>query len=469
MKPILIFALSLFSFNAISQAELAGIWKGKIAAFELTIVFHINEKDGKLSASMDSPDQGANGIPCDQVTVTGKNIVISVTSIGGNYTGTISSDGKTIKGKWNQGGGSFDLDLGRNGIPATKPKAQTPQPPFDYEVEEVEYDSENRTVHLVGTLTRPKGEGRFPAAILVSGSGQQDRDESIMGHKPFAVIADRLTKLGFAVLRVDDRGTGKSKGEVRSATSADFARDVARGIEYLKSRKEIDTNRIGLVGHSEGGLIAALLAERKDIHYMVLLAGPGIPGSALLAEQGEQLLLQSGVSPEAVKNYLPFYRRMIDLSAAGGDSANLAANIRSEYHAWKAKSNHDLVKQVGFSDIANAEAVLQNLINSFTARWMQYFLASDAAALLENTRAKVLALNGEKDVQVLPTSNTEGLRKALSKSKSTSYEVKVLPGLNHLFQTCRQCTVMEYGMLEETFSETALTEMTNWLQKNVLR
>jgi len=246
---------------------------------------------------MDSPDQGAKGIACDKVTVDGNSINITSTMIGGSYTGSLSEDKKTITGKFNQGGGSFDLILGKGEIPAAKPKPQTPQPPFIYHSEDVEYDNSDKSVHLSGTLTYPSSGSKFPAVILISGSGQQDRDENIMGHKPFMVIADRLTKLGFAVLRVDDRGIGKSTGEVAKASSSDFAKDVITSIEYLGKRSEIDLNRIGLMGHSEGGLIASIVAaERKDISFVVLLAGPGINGAALLAVQGEQILLKSGVS-----------------------------------------------------------------------------------------------------------------------------------------------------------------------------
>jgi pimeloyl-ACP methyl ester carboxylesterase len=471
MKPgFLLLVFSCCSFLLKAQADLAGSWKGKIAAFDLTLVFNITEKDKKLKATMDSPDQGSKDIPCDQVVVNGDAIMISVSIIGGNFTGTLSADKKTIEGKWNQGGGSFDLILGRDGIPEAKAKPQTPKPPFGYRAEEVEYDNSGKTVHLAGTLTYPSGGTNFPAAILISGSGQQDRDETLMGHKPFAVIADRLTKLGFAVLRVDDRGMGKSTGETSKATSADFAKDVITSINYLKSRKDIDPGKIGLIGHSEGGLIAAIVAaERNDISFMVLLAGPGIKGADLLEEQGEKVILASGLSTEAVAAYKPLYRKLIDLSASGIDSAGFAIKARQEFHAWKSKTDPSMVKQVGFTDMANTEAILENLIQSFTAPWMQFFLASDAAPLLEKTSAKVLALNGEKDIQVTPGTNTEGIRKALQKSRSPKYEVRVLPGLNHLFQNCTLCTISEYGMLDETFSETALSEITGWLQKNVLQ
>jgi len=290
-----------------------------------------------------------------------------------------------------------------------------------------------------------------------------------MGHKPFAVIADHLTKLGFAVLRVDDRGTGKSTGDVARATSADFAKDVITSLTYLKSRNNIDQDRIGLIGHSEGGLIAAIVAaERSDIDFMVLLAGPGIKGADLLEEQGEQIGLLSGTSREAMDAYKPFYRTLIDMSASGMDSASYASKTREAFHAWKAKTSSELLKQLGFDDRFAAEMVLNNLIPQFTSPWMQYFLAADPAPLLEKTTAKVLALNGEKDIQVLPQSNTTGIKRALQKSKSPVYEVKVLPGLNHLFQQCTSCSLVEYGTLTETISEKALNEMAAWLKKNVL-
>lgn len=468
LQPFLL--VFLFSANAFAQKEFTGSWKGKLVAYDLTLVFNVSEKDGKLKATMDSPDQGAKDIPCDQVTVTADVITISVSMIGGNYTGTLSADKKTIEGKWNQGGASIDLVLGKDAIPEGKSKPQTPKPPFNYRSEDVEYDNSKRTVHLAGTLTYPSAGSNFPAAILISGSGQQDRDVTLMGHKPFAVIADHLTKLGFAVLRVDDRGKGKSTGEVQKATSADFANDVITSLNYLKSRREINPNKIGLIGHSEGGLIAAIVAaERKDIHFVILLAGPGIKGADLLEEQGEQISFTSGISKEAVAAYKPFYRKLIDLSASGTDSATLAVKAREALHAWKAGTDPKIVQEMGFADRATTEMIFDNLIPTFATPWMQFFLASDPAPLLEKTSAKLLALNGEKDIQVLPLSNTEGIKRALQKSSSPKYDVKVLPGLNHLFQKCTQCSVGEYGMLDESFSTTALAEMAAWLQQNVLQ
>lgn len=470
MKWMVCFVLACTcSFAAYAQSPLAGKWTGKLAAFDLRIVFNISEKNSKLVATMDSPDQGAKDIPCDDVIVNGNNVTIGVSIIGGSYNGILSEDKKTIEGKWMQGGGSFDLSVGKDGIPEAKPKPQTPKPPFGYKVEEVEYDNADKSVHLAGTLTLPSKGNKFPAAILISGSGQQDRDESLMGHKPFAVLADRLTKLGFAVLRVDDRGIGKSTGDVDKATTADFAKDVMTSLDYLKSRSDIDPERVGLIGHSEGGMIAAIVAaERKDIDFMVLLAGPGIKGVDLMDEQGEQLNRSGGLSKEAIAAYKPLYRRFLELSASGIDSATYATKAREAFHAWKATTDEKLLKEIGFSDRVSTEMIFNNLIPQFATPWMQYFLAFDPAPWLEKTTAKVLALNGDKDIQVIAQSNTVAVKKALAKSKSPLFEVKVLPGLNHLFQKCTVCNVPEYGMLDETFAESAITEITSWLQKNVM-
>lgn len=468
--PLLIISLLSSAIVFAQQSDFVGTWRGKIAAFNLNIVFHISEKDGKLTGTLDSPDQGANGIPADQVVVKDNTISISISVIGANYNGILSADRQTIDGKFNQGGGSFELTVGKNRTPAAKEKPQTPVPPFSYQSEDVEYDNANKTVHLAGTLTYPSSGTKFPAAILISGSGQQDRDGSIMGHKPFAVIADRLTKAGFAVLRVDDRGVGKSTGEVDKSSSADFAKDVITSLEYLKNRKEIDPNKIGLIGHSEGGLIASVVgAERKDINFIILLAGPGIKGADLLAEQNEQIFLTSGLSKEGTAAYMSFFKKMIQLSVEENDSLMLAMKANKALSDWKKNTSLEYQKEFGLDSKQGTEAVLENLISSFSLDWMRYFLRSDASKFLEQTTAKVLALNGEKDIQVLPTSNTEGIKKSLQKSKSPSYEVVVLPGLNHLFQKCKHCSVAEYGMLDESFSEEAITQMINWLQKNVVQ
>ena len=434
---------------------------------KLRIVFNIKQEGTAYSATMDSPDQGAKGIPVSSVSLHGDSLHLEVAVANGSFGGKLTSD-TTIEGTWNQGPANLPLTLTKT-TKAIEPRKrpQTPKSPFAYRSEEVEYDHSGKSVHLAGTFTYPSTGNHFPVAILISGSGQQDRDETIFEHKPFAVIADYLTNKGYAVLRVDDRGTGKSTGVVQHATSEDFAKDVEAGIAYLKKRPEVDTNRIGLIGHSEGGHIASMLAgRRKDIAFIVLLASPGVKGLDLLAEQNVAVLTSSGVSAKAAESYKSLFTQVADAAITNNaDVANQKAF--QAYDNWKTTTPQQYRDELGIKDDNAAKEMLHAQIEGFSSPWMKYFLQGDASQFLRKTSAAVLALNGEKDIQVLPHQNLPGIIKALEQSKSKVYFTKVMPGLNHLFQKCSKCTVQEYQELEETFSPDALAEIGNWLDKNI--
>jgi uncharacterized protein len=450
--------------------KISGMWLGTLnVGVKLRLVFHFSEATGGiLSGTMDSPDQGAKGIQCSSVIEKGDSVIAEVAAIKASFAGLVVND-STITGRWMQGPGTFPLNLKKVTEVKAANRPQTPRPPFNYNVEEVAYDNADKTAHLAGTLTYPKQGGPFPAAILITGSGQQDRDETIMEHKPFAVIADALTKEGFAVLRVDDRGTGKSTGRVIDATSADFAKDVEAGIAYLKTRAMIDKSRLGLIGHSEGGLIAALVAAKnKDINFVVMLAGPGVKGSELLGDQAEAILKSQGVSADAAHAYRSFYLQMINAAANSKDTATAYNLAWKDYENWKQSSTATQRSQIGYSDDAAASRIIHGLVAQLSQPWFVYFFQSDPAKLIQQMRAKVLALNGDKDLQVNSKQNLPAIEAALKQSKSKVYVTKELPGLNHLFQTCKACTIAEYGELEETFSSLALNEMITWLKANVL-
>jgi dipeptidyl aminopeptidase/acylaminoacyl peptidase len=237
---------------------------------------------------MDSPDQGASGIHVETVTYKNGNLILEVKSIRGVFEGTLKEDGKTIEGEWKQAGSVFPLVLYYvDKVPETR-REQDPVKPYPYAEEEVTYENKEAGVKLAGTLTYPDSVGPFPAVILITGSGPQNRDEGILGHRPFLVISDYLTRQGIAVLRVDDRGVGGSTGNFSQATTEDFVEDVLAGVEYLKSRKDIDSSRIGLLGHSEGGLIAPLVAVKSpDVAFIILMAGPGVTGEKIIMSQSE--------------------------------------------------------------------------------------------------------------------------------------------------------------------------------------
>ena len=285
--------------------EIKGLWLGSLqvqGGMEIRLLFNIStSSDGSVNATMGSIDQGVKGIPVDVITYKDGNLHLGIKSIKGTFDGTLKEDGKTIEGEWKQSGSSLPLVLSRIDEPPDTRKEQDPVKPYPYSEEEVSYENEDAGVKLAGTLTIPKSEGPFPAVILISGSGQQNRDEEILGHRPFLVLSDYLTRRGIAVLRVDDRGTGGSTGNFSQATSEDFAEDVLAGIEYLKSREDIDSTRIGLIGHSEGGLIAPIVAvESPDVAFIVMMAGPGITGEEILYLQSDLISRAEGVDNETI-------------------------------------------------------------------------------------------------------------------------------------------------------------------------
>jgi pimeloyl-ACP methyl ester carboxylesterase len=467
------FLLSIVLLGAtISNAQnraIAGDWLGSLSiGVKLRLVLHVQSTaPGVYTGTLDSPDQGVKDIPASSVTVKGDSLHVGVDVIKGGFDGAFVDD-TTVTGTWSQGPGKAAMTMVKTREAFKVNRPQTPKAPFSYKSEDVEYDNADKSVHFGGTITYPSTGSSFPAAILITGSGQQDRDETLFEHKPFAVIADYLTKQGFAVLRVDDRGIGKTKGEISTATSADFAKDVEAGIAYLKSKPEVDTTRMGLIGHSEGGLIAEIVASRrKDINFVVLLAGPGVKGSELLSEQSGAVLESQGMPLAMANVYRPFYLSVINNVVTEKDTAAAYKKAWLSYRNLQKNTDKQTMQTLGFGDDAQAEKILHDLINTLSVPWMKYFLLSEPAQYIEKINAKVLALNGEKDFQVRAKPNLTAIEAALKKSKSKVYNTKWLPGINHLFQKCNTCTISEYSSLEETFSPVALKEMGNWLQQNV--
>ncbi len=325
-------------------------------------------------------------------------------------------------------------------------RPQNPVKPYPYRDEDVAYDNKVQNVTLAATLTLPQGTGPFPAVVLITGSGPQDRDESLLGHKPFLVLSDYLTRHGIAVLRADDRGVGKSTGIFSKATTADFATDTEAGIAYLKTRKEIDPRKIGLIGHSEGGVIAPMIAARnKDVAFIVMMAGTGVPGDQIIPAQSEAIEVASGKDPaEAAKNAAN-EKEMLKLVETEKDQAVLEKEL-------KEKMKGD-----------TPEAQIGAQIAQLTSPWFRYFLTYDPAVALRHVNCPVLALNGSLDKQVLPSQNLPPIRQALAGNKRA--EIDELPGLNHLFQTAKTGSPAEYAAIEETIAPVALDKMATWILK----
>ena len=351
---------------------------------------------------------------------------------------------------------------------AGKSRPQEPRPPYPYGEEEVVYENKKDGVQLAGTLTLPRSRGPFPAVLLITGSGPQDRNEAILGHKPFLVLADHLTRLGIAVLRVDDRGVGKSTGKFHEATSEDFAVDAVAGIDYLKTRKEIDSRRIGLIGHSEGGLIASMIAARStDVAFLVMMAGPGLTGEEILYRQGALISKAEGVSDDLIAQNLAAQKRMFkivkeekDNLAAETRIRELAASIREQVTKDGAEMREERKKA-----IHNIATGVESQAKMMVSPWFRFFLAYDPLPALMKVRCPVLAINGEKDLQVPARDNLEAIRQALQTGGNKNYEVLTLPMLNHLFQTCRTGALSEYAQIEETMSPVALETISKWILK----
>jgi uncharacterized protein len=436
-------------------------WKGtlNVSGMSLRIVFNVGlDEQGKLVGTLDSPDQNAFGIPLSEVNATEDSLIIKANNIGMLYKGKKIRT-ETIEGKFSQGGQVFDLNLAKTTekVEGSK-RPQTPQKPFPYREEEVVYENKAAQLKIAGTLTLPKEGEKFPALLLITGSGQQDRDETLLGHKPFWVIADYLTRQGIAVLRVDDRGIGKSTGDFQNATSKDFASDVLAGVEYLKSRKDIQS--IGLAGHSEGGLIAPMLAvQSKDVNFIILLAVPGEKGSKIMLDQADLILKANGMEDDFLDKIRTVRTKVFEIIDNEPDNDKALEKIMAE--ATKMESIFSEKEQEILKSMSQGKEDEQ--FKMLLSPWFRHFLKYDPKENLTKVKCPVLALNGAKDLQVPAKSNLEAIQKHLKTAGNKQYVVKELPDLNHLFQHSTTGSPNEYAMIEETFSPEVLKMMADWI------
>lgn len=460
-KTVLVLLTSLFSLTIFGQ-DITGQWHGvlKVQGIQLRLVFHITKTDNGIMATMDSPDQGAIGIPTTTASFENSVLKITIDNARIDYEGTLGED-HIIVGTFKQGGQSFPMNLSKEVIEKEKIlRPQEPTKPYAYYSEDITFENKNAGISLAGTLTLPKKDGVFPVVVLISGSGPQNRDEEMLGHKPFLVISDYLTKNGMAVLRYDDRGTALSQGDFNSATSADFATDVESAISYLKTRKEINKEKIGLIGHSEGGLIAPMVASKsKDVAFIVLLAGTGIQGDQILLSQQKLAGIASGISEEDLQKNEMANRKAFDIVKSSDNLEQLSSDLKAHIKQVL-KDNKNAGKPAEMSD----DDFIQLQVKQIANPWMQYFIKYNPALALEKVKCPVLAINGEKDLQVTPKENLEAIKSALAKGGNKNVTIMELPNLNHLFQESITGYPEEYATIEQTFSPTALTEILKWLQ-----
>ena len=463
------FILSLSAMLTITasfgQQQYAGLWEGKMnVGVEIRIVFRISLDSNKLTASFDVPEQGLKGVKVQSVEIINDSIKLELTQFKASYSGKLEND--SLMNGFFQQQASMPLQLKRVQYITEKIRAQTPVAPFPYRSEDIIYKNSDNTIQYGATITIPNGKGPFPAVMLLTGSGQQNRDEEISGHKSFAVIADQLTKNGFIVLRADDRGMGQTTGEVESATSFDFSQDASVGIDYLLSSKEVDRNKIGFIGHSEGAMIAQLVSvNRSDINFIVSLAGPGTNISQLMSEQNKAIFEKSGLPKEYISNYQSFYDSMLQIIIQHDKKSS--ESILSQYLTqWiEATPANIVLATTGIKDESSKKIFINSFSSMANNDWFRYFVRYDPTEKIKQFKGHFLALNGDKDVQVISQSNLRAIEQALKSGKAKSYEIHELKGLNHLFQECKLCTTYEYGQLEQTISPIVLDLITTWLKK----
>lgn len=431
---------------------LDGRWDGTVRRnnAELRFVLRITTGPGGTIASLDSPDQLAMGLPVSGLVREGDAVRFTVPAGNTSFTGTLAGD--RLSGRWSDAGETVFVRRAA-GVQAAAPRRpQTPRAPFPYRVEEVSIPNPRAPgVTLAGTLTLPQGRGPFPAVILITGSGGQDRDETIFGHKPFAVLADHLTRNGIAVLRYDDRGFARSTGQFATATSADFATDANAAFAWLAARPEIDRRAIGFAGHSEGGMVGPIAATANpDVAFLVLLAGPGTRTTELLEAQGRAIALSQGASAAEMARAAPIQAEMIRVAGSPMSDAEARA-------ALAASLTDARLTEAGIP-LAGRDGMMEQMLSP----WFRWFLRYDPVPPLRGFRGPILALNGSLDLQVLPGPNLAGIRAATAANRDVT--IRELPALNHMFQTARTGGVGEYDRIEETMAPVVLSTVADWIR-----
>ncbi|WP_433759784.1 alpha/beta hydrolase family protein [Nocardia sp. CA-135398] len=426
--------------------SLTGDWHGSIEVPGAPLALGVNFADNG-SATIDIPSQGLNGAELKDVSAEPDRVAFAIPNTPGDpvFEGKFDKDANRIVGEFRQAGQSLPLTLepGKIGPPA---HPQEPKPPYPYRSEDVTYRDGDITI--AGTLTRPEGNGPFPAILMISGSGPQDRNEELMGHKPFLLLADTFTRAGYAVLRTDDRGVGGTSGKLDDATYNDLAEDAAAGVRFLRARPGIDPARVGLFGHSEGGYLAPLVASRPDsgVAFAVLMAGPSVPGWEVLIEQNRALLSAGGAPQSRVDDQVSYITEWTNLIRSG----NMAAAKDLAY-----RHNESLPP----NQRASAET-----LDAYNTTYMASFITYDPAPALSALRIPVLAFFGTKDMQVLANQNEQPMRDRLSADPDAT--VHVFPGLNHLMQPADSGLPGEYTSIETTIAPDVLTYTTTWLNQH---
>ncbi len=469
---VFIFILSVISFIGCSSNSnkikinkaIVGRWEGLLQFPNknfLIIAEITNGKDNNLQIKLSSPHQKVFSLPVDSLVLSDNSISFKLKKYKVSYTGEFKIDSSEITGRWTQVDQSIPLTFFREGELGRLNRPQYPFRPYSYNSDSVTFKNQTAGIVLAGTLTYPKKDGPFPTVLLINGMGPQDRDESMYSHKPFLIISDFLTKHGYAVLRVDDRGTGLSTGNYDSSTTKDFAGDALAAINFLKKNKNIDTTKIGLLGFNEGGLIASMLAAKSnDIKFIALLATPGITGKEIMLEQTLDLQKKFKVPEEEIQQDYRFNSKIFGIIESEKDTTKLKKKLIDAYKKFISTLGTKL-----FTSPKYSSPNIKKQINFMIKPWFRYYLTYNPATEFKKVQCPVLILYGENDLQVEPKENNEAIEKALKEGGNYNYESVILPKMNHLFQESESGSPAEYSKIKETFSPKAMQIIVDWMNK----
>ena len=449
------------SLNNLFAQNIEGTWQGNLEVQPgktMLFIFKISEAEDELITRLDIPSQGLKELQPKSTTYNDGNLIIDASNLGFKFTGKRDIESGEIKGTFQEGLNTVPLTLIKEEVlnqVETPKRPQEPVKPYPYLVEEVTIYNPENNIRLAGTLTLP-GNSRQnpPVVILISGSGPQDRDETFMGHKPFLVLSDYLTRQGIAVLRYDERGVGKSTGNFENATTEDFSQDVLSVIKFLKNRTDIDSGKIGLIGHSEGAIIAPKVANNsEDLAFIIMLAGTGVSGKEVSLQQA---LDYRNFPVENEKQYAAYVKEAIDIAASGKDSTSVKNELTRFYQ------NSEVLASILPTDIDKDEFI-ENLVKTRTNPWTRYFYNYNPAEEIREINIPALALYGSNDTQVPPKYHLQPVKEALMASNSKNYEVILMDGLNHLFQESKTGNISEYTQIEETINPKVIEKISNWI------
>ena len=469
MKKICVITIFLFLLSKLlicQQNETAmlpedlqsiiGYWSGKIkvGSMSFTFSFHFWIDNGSLKGSLDSPEQDLKDIPVNEIIINKDSIKLDIKAIQRKYHAVIDRKNDMMNGFYiREGQINLPLVLEKSESAAVLKRPQMPVKPYPYKEEEIVFTNENDGIEISGTLTIPNGDEVLPAVILISGSGAQDRDESAFGHKPFLVIADYLTRNGISVLRYDDRGAGKSMGDHLQATTEINSEDVVSAVRYLQSRKELDGTRIGLIGHSEGSIIASIAADKNpDIEYIVLLGAPGLGIEENLYLQNTLIRSKEGMSEGVIEQYNKIQRDIFSILKEEPDDSVAFEKLRVAYTL----NRYQLLS-------AEQKRSVDETIKSRLTPYFRDIIKCKPAEILKKVQCPVLAISGEYDLQAPAEKNLPEIERALKAGNNNNYKIIELPGINHMMQTCHKGTISEYSEIEETISPEVLNCISEWI------